>query len=158
MRDGAPATRFLVEHWVEAETKAGHEVWQILLEPEIRAIFSKYVVYYRPLLQRALRSNASTLFFARNGKPLSEDSLLDLVKRISARHSASGEVITAKTFRDLVDAHMLSAQGGYANIEDVAARLWNVDPYSTTARHYIGAFDASDGVSALEDELAELFS
>ena len=156
LRDSAPATRFLVEHWVEAETKAGHEVWQILLEPEIQAIFSKYVVNYRPLLLRALHSDASTLFFARNGKPLSEDSLLDLVKRISARHSASGEVITVKTFRDLVGAHMLSAQGGFATIEDVAERLWQLDPYSTTARHYVGAFDASDGMIALEDELAEL--
>ena len=54
--------------------------------------------------------------------------------------------------------HMLSAEGGYANIEEVAARLWNLDPYSTTAQHYVGSFDSSDGVIALEDALEELTS
>lgn len=155
VRNSRPATRFLVGHWLEDKTKAGHEVWEIF-PSEILPIFRKYVQHYRPLLLDAHRSDASTLFFARNGKPLSEDSLLDLVKRISARHSASGEIITVKAFRDLVGAYMLSAQGGAASIEDVAERLWNLDPYSTTARHYVGAFDASDGVIALEDELAEL--
>jgi hypothetical protein len=152
LRDKDPATRLLIGHWLESETKAGQEVWEIFPQ-DIRPVFKKYVENYRPLLLDALGSDASTLFLARNGRPLSEDTLLDLVKRTSVRHSASGKSVTVKSFRDLVGAHMLASG---ATVEEVAERLWNLDPYSTTAQHYVGAFDASDGVSALEDELAEL--
>jgi len=138
---------------------------QVMLSPKLLEILRMYWRWRKPkewLFQGKrpgeLHSDSSTLFFARNGMPLSEDSLLDLVKRISARHSAHGEVINVKAFRDLVGAHMLSAEGGYANIEEVAARLWNLDPYSTTAQHYVGSFDSSDGVIALEDALEELTS
>jgi hypothetical protein len=56
-------------------------------------------------------------------------------------------------FRDLVGANMLTTG---ATVEEVAARLWHMDPYSTTVKYYIGGYNASDAVAALEDVLAAL--
>jgi hypothetical protein len=43
-----------------------------------------------------------------------------------------------------------------ATLEDVATCLWHLDPYSTTVRHYVSGFNASNAVSAMEDELYAL--
>jgi hypothetical protein len=90
------------------------------------------------------------LFFARNGKPFTEQSLLRLVSNVSTRF---GSRLRVKDFRDLVGAQLLAAG---ADVEDAAARLWHLPPYTTTMRFYTGGFNTSDSVAPLEDELAEL--
>jgi hypothetical protein len=159
LRDKDPKATFVVFHALEENMKAGHELWQ-LLPKEAASIFEEYVQYYRPLIVRTLHSNASTLFLARNGNPLTQKSLLNLVKRIGVRHASKAEEddkgdkrITVKLFRDLVGAQMLATG---ATIEEVADCLAQLDPYRTTARFYVGGYNASHGVAALEDELAAL--
>jgi hypothetical protein len=142
-------TKFLVGHFLEHETKADHEVW-LIFDEEIGQIFKEYDELYRPLLLPKHDPNSTSLFFTRNRKPLSQKALLNLVGRISAR---SGKRIRVKDFRDLVAARML--EDG-ASIDEVAAILWHLDPYSTTVRYYVGGYNASDGVVALEDEFAAL--
>jgi hypothetical protein len=149
LRDQDPGTKFLVCHWVESETKANHEVWE-LFPREAVSLYHEYVNLYRPILVSKTEEHPS-LFLARNGKPLTQKSLLDLVTRISVRYT--GKRLTVKLFRDLVAAHMLATG---ANFEDVATCLWHLDPYSTTVRYYVSGFNASYGVGALEDELDTL--
>jgi hypothetical protein len=149
LRDKNPHTKFLVCHWVESETKANQEVWE-LFPREAVSLYHEYVDRYRPLLISKTEEQSS-LFLARNGKPLTQKSLLNLVARISVRYT--GKRLTVKLFRDLVSAHML-ANG--ATLEDVATCLWHLDPYSTTVRHYVSGFNASNAVSAMEDELYAL--
>jgi hypothetical protein len=150
LRDKDPRAKFLVCHWLEAETKAKHEVWELFPQEAI-PLFREYVEYYRPLLLRKHNPNSTSLFFARNRKKLTQKSLLNLVARISVRFT--GKRMTVKHFRDLVAAHML-ANG--ATVDEVADRLWHLDPYGTTVRYYVGGFNASDGVVALEDEVGAL--
>jgi hypothetical protein len=151
LRDEDPKTTFTVFHALETDMKAGQELWQ-LLPQETAPLFKEYVQYYRPLILRTFQSNASTLFLARNGNPLTQKSLLNLVERNSVRH-AKGKRMTVKLFRDLVGAHMLATG---ATVEEVANCLAQLDPYRTTARFYVGGYNASHGIAALEDELATL--
>jgi hypothetical protein len=150
LRDQDPGAKFLVCHWLEAETKANHEVWEMFPQETI-PLFKEYVEHYRPLLLHKHNPNSTSLFFTRNRKKLTQKSLLNLVARISMRFT--GKRMTVKHFRDLVAAHML-ANG--ATVDEVAERLWHLDPYSTTVRYYIGGFNCSDGVVALEDEVVAL--
>lgn len=150
LRDKDPRAKFLVCHWLETETKANHEVWELFPQEAI-PLFKEYVEHYRPLLLHKHNPNSTSLFFARNRKKLTQKSLLNLVARISVRFT--GKRMTVKHFRDLVAAHML-ANG--ATVDEVADRLWHLDPYGTTVRYYVGGFNASDGVVALEDEVAAL--
>lgn len=149
-RDKDPNTRFLVGHWLEPETKAGHEVWEIF-DPHIGPILKTYLERYRPLLLSKHNPQSTHLFFTRNREPLTQKSLLNLVSRISVR--ITGKRMRVKDFRDIVAAQMLSDG---ATVEEVATRLWQLDPYSTTARYYIGGLNTSEAVAALEDELSTL--
>jgi hypothetical protein len=151
-RDQDSRTKFLVCHWVESQTKGDHEVWE-LFPHEAIPLFRQYVDEHRPILLRGSDPNSSSLFFARNGMPLTQKSLLNLVTSISVRHT--GKRLTVKLFRDLVAAHML-ANG--ANLEEAATRLWQLDPYTTTARHYVAGYNTSDAMIVLEDELTVLMS
>ena len=112
-------------------------------------LFKEYVEVYRPLL--AKKPDHGRLWMARHGGPLNQKSLLNLVSRVSVRYT--GKRITVKLFRDLVSAHMLASG---ATLDEVSECLWHLDPYSTTVRYYIGGYNASDAVVALEDELAAL--
>jgi site-specific recombinase XerD len=112
--------------------------------------YREYVDHYRPILVGKTEAHLS-LFLARNGKPLTQKSLLNLVTRITVRHT--GKRLTVKLFRDLVAAHMLATR---ASLEDVAECLWHLDPYSTTMRYYVSGFNTSNGVGPLEDELDTL--
>jgi Phage integrase family len=150
LREKNPGTKFLVCHWLEAETKANHEVWE-LFPHEAIPLFKEYVEYYRPLLLREHNPNSTSLFFTRSRKKLTQKSLLTLVARIGMRFT--GKRMTVKHFRDMVAAQMLSTG---ATVDEVAERLWHLDPYSTTIRYYIGGFNTSDAVVALEDELVAL--
>jgi hypothetical protein len=150
LRDKDPRTKFLVYHWVECKTKAGQEVWE-LFPKEALGLFREFVGYYRPLILRKYSSNATSLFLARNGRQLTQKSLLNLIARTSVRYT--GKRMTVKLFRDLVSAHMLSTG---SSLDEVAERLWHLDPNTTTVRYYIGCYNASDAVLALEDELPAL--
>jgi len=149
LRDKDPLTKFLVCDWVESETKGNHEVWE-LFPREAISLFREYVERYRPILISKTENHLS-LFLARNGKPLTQKSLLDLVTRISVRYT--GKRLTVKLFRDIVTAHMLATG---ATLEDVAMCLWHLDPYSTTVRHYVSGFNSSNAVGDMEDELDAL--
>ncbi len=155
IRDKDPGTKFLVGHWLESATKAGHEVWEVLSN-EVRDLFREYMDYYRPILLRALNpdnEDSTRVFFARSGKPLSQRSLLDLVARLSVRFT--NKRMRVKDFRDLFAAHMLFSG---ASVEEIANCLWHVDPFScsTTVRYYIAGYNASHGTVALEEEIAHL--
>lgn len=157
LRNKDPKATFVVYHALEADMKAGQELWQLLPEPAA-SIFKKYVRIYRPIILRRLQSHATTLFLARNGNALSERSLLDLVKRVYVRYAeqrgmAGRSGMTVKLFRDLVGAHMLASG---STLEEVADRLAQLDPYRTTARFYVGGYNTSHAVSALEDEINQL--
>jgi hypothetical protein len=148
IRDRDSQSRFIVLHWREEDTKADHEVWE-LLPQEAVPLFKEYVALYRPLLLRKHNPNSTSLFFTRTRKKLNQKSLLSLVSRISMRFT--GKRMTVKLFRDLVAARMLASG---ATVDEVADRLWHLDLHSTTVRFYLGGFNASDGVVALEDEFA----
>jgi hypothetical protein len=155
LRSNNPRTKFLVGHWTESATKAGHEVWEVLPH-EVRDLFREYMERYRPLLLRQLnpdRADSTLVFFARNGNPLNQKSLLSLVARLSVRFTEKR--MKVKDFRDLYAAHMLSAG---ATVEEIATSLWHIDPFacSTTVRYYTAGFNASHGAVALEDEIAIL--
>jgi hypothetical protein len=148
LRDEDPLTRFLVCHWVESETKAGHEVWELFPRDAV-SIFREYVDHYRPILVSKTEEHFS-LFLARNGKPLTQKTLLNLVTSITVRYT--GKRLTVKLFRDLAAAQMLATG---ASLEDVAACLWHLDPV-TTETFYTSGFNSSNGVGPLEDELDAL--
>jgi hypothetical protein len=149
VRDKDPRATFVVYHAVEMETKAGQEIWECFPQ-EALSLYKEYVQHYRPVLLRGYDPNSTSLFFARNRKQLTQKSLLNLVSRLSIRYT--GKRMTVKLFRDLVGANMLASG---ATVEEVAARLWQIDP-NTTVRYYIGGYNSSDAVAALEDELAAL--
>jgi hypothetical protein len=149
LRDQDPLAKFLVCHWVESETKGNHEVWELFPREGV-FLYHEWVDHYRPILVSKTEAHLS-LFLARNGKPLTQKSLLNLVTRITVRHT--GKRLTVKLFRDLVAAHMLATG---ASLEDVAECLWHLDPYSTTVRYYVSGFNTSSGVSPLEDVIDAL--
>ena len=150
IRSENPEARFLVCHWVEKDTKANHEVWEIFPREAI-PLFKDYVTEYRPLLLGSRKSTSTLLFFNRNRENLTQKSLLDLVTKTSVRFAKKR--MTVKSFRDLVAAQML-ADG--ARIDQVAAVLWHLDTSSTTVRYYIGGYNTSHAAVELEDELPAL--
>jgi len=155
LRRREPRARFLVGHWLEMSTKAGEEVWEVF-PLEVRDLFSEYMGHYHPILARKQSPkvpDSTRLFFAKNGRPLTQKTLLNLVVRRSIEHT--NKRMRVKDFRDIVAAHMLSTG---ATMEEIAACLWHVDPFSgsTAARYYIAGFNASHGAAALEDEVADL--
>jgi site-specific recombinase XerC len=150
LRSDDPEARFLVCHWLEKDTKANHEVWE-LFPREAISLFREYVNEHRGVLLDSGTADSTLLFFNRNLGRLTQKSLLDLVSRISVRFMKKR--MTVKHFRDLVAAHML--EGG-ASVDQVAALLWHLDTSSTTVRYYIGGYNTSHAAAELEDALPAL--
>ncbi len=149
IRDADPRTPIFVYHALEKDAKAGQEIWEPWPQEAV-PLLKEWIQHYRPLLLRSCKSDVTTLLFTRNGKPFTEQSLLRLVSNISTRF---GSRLRVKDFRDIVGAQLL---GAGADVEDAAARLWHLPPYTTTIQFYTGGFNTSDSVAPLEDELAEL--
>ena len=146
-----PEARFLVCHWLEKDTKADQEVWE-LFPREAIPLFRDYIDQYRPLLLGSEKQDSTLLFFNRRLGKLTQKSLLDLVSRISVRFAKKR--MTVKHFRDLVSAQML--ENG-ASIDKISALLWHLSTSSTTTvRYYIGGFNSSHATAELEDELPDL--
>jgi hypothetical protein len=150
-RQADPRAPVFVYHALEKDAKAGTEIWEPWPQEAV-PLLKQWIQHYRPLLLRNCKSSVSTLFFARNGKPFTEQSLLRLVSNVRTRF---GSRLRVKDFRDLVGAQLLAAG---TDVEDVAARLWHLPPYTTTMRFCIGGFNTSDSVAPLEDELTELLN
>ena len=153
LRGVQPGERLYVFHALEGGAKAGREIWEPWPKEAV-PVLKTFIQHYRPLLLKSSKSQASTLFFARNGRPFTQDGLLRQVNRICVRFT--GERMKVKDFRDLVSAHLIAVG---ADVEEVSAVLWHIGPYSrTTPRFYIGGFNTSDSVGALEDEIETLLN
>ena len=153
LRDLKPGSSLFVYHALEGEAKAGREIWEPWPQEAV-PLLKEYIQHYRPLLLHSCNSHASTLFFARNGRPFTQESLLRQVNRVCVRFT--GERMRVKDFRDLVAAQMITVG---ADVEEVSAILWHIGPYSrTTPRFYMGGFNTSSSVGALEDEITALLN
>ena len=136
---------FWVCHYVEDETKAKNEIWEVL-EPKIVKIFLKYRDVHRKIILGD-RPDPGTLLINSAGKPMTGSQLGGRLAVLS-RHYI-GKRLSPHIIRDIVAEHAVVCG---CTLESVQEMLWHKNRLSKTT--YLSGLNASHACGALETKFA----
>lgn len=143
--DKDPNQEFWVCHYVEDETKAKNEIWEVL-EPKIVKIFLQYRDVHRKIIL-GKRPDLGTLLINNAGKPMTGSQLGGRLAVLS-RHYI-GKRLSPHIIRDIVAEHAVVCG---CPLESVQEMLWHRNRLSKTT--YLSGLNASHACGALETEFA----
>jgi hypothetical protein len=142
-----PARKFWVCHFVESETKAKNEIWEVL-EPEIVKIFLEYVKVHRETIL-AKRPDPGTLLINNAGKPMTDSQLTKRLGVLSRQYI--GKRLDLHIIRDIVAEHAVVCG---CTLETIQETLWHQQKSSTPK--YLSGLNASSGCAVLEGHFGGL--
>ena len=145
-----PHKEFLIAHFIEPETKNGHEVFEILDSALIR-IFKNFEAQRLILVGDAQDPETIFLNNSKNGPgAMSENAMANLLSKLSVRYLGLEKRLSFHICRDIITAHKL-VNG--ATFEDIQRALWHV--LSKSTQRYLSGINASHGTVILEREFAQ---
>jgi len=137
-----PEAQFWQLHFTAKETKTGKEIHAVLPRPLI-APLEEYLAEFRPQLVK--QGDPGTLFIGNEGRPLTSNSLCNLVSRLTSRYG--GRRVNPHLFRDIVAFAWLKEHP--RDFLTLSKILWHAN-IQTTIRTYGSRFDESSGMCAME--------
>lgn len=144
-----PHSEFLIGHFIEPETKNGHEVFEIL-DPALVKTFTKFEAQRRVLVGDSPDPETIFLNNSQNGPgAMSKNAMANLLAKLSVRYLGLENRLSFHICRDMVTEHKL-VHG--ATFEDIQHALWHV--LSKSTQRYLSGINASHGTVALEVEFA----
>jgi integrase len=129
----------------ESETKNGERVLGILPR-QLVPLLEEYLEHHRPLL--LTDSDPGNLFLAKNGAPLDEKGVCELVEDLTVRYARKR--VTPHLFRDIFAFKWL--QDHPTDYLTLSKHLWHKD-VQTTIQCYGFKFDTSHAVCQVEEWL-----
>ena len=142
-----PDAEFWQMHFTAKETKTGREIRAVLPRPLIE-LLEEYLSKFRPELVKA--ADPGTLFVQKDGRPMGEATLYNLVSRITSQHG--GRHVNPHLFRDIVAFAWLKEHP--KDFLTLSKILWHAN-INVTLKTYGSQFDESSGVCAMETWLEE---
>jgi hypothetical protein len=142
-----PAQKFWVCHFVEGETKAKNEIWEVL-EAEIVKIFLKYRDTHRGIILEG-RSDPGTLLINNVGKAMTNSQLTKRLGVLSRQYI--GKRLDLHIIRDIVAEHAVVCG---CTLETIQKTLWHKQKTSTPK--YLVGLNASHGCNKLEAHFGRL--